>query len=1218
MSGRGAAQPGAETGRPCLGGARRPTRSLVLALTLLLQLHGAVSPTGLRAQPASVQHYRLAEDWTGRTWQLTAGRYAQAADITSTADGWSYILDRRQQALHLLAPDGRASAVTSVAGWLPDATWEARRIDAGPRQLWLLASDGRRSLVLRADLLAGRILGWSRAFEVEPRYNDIAVHPDGRLLLSRSLPRLAVTATPRDRGPGPKGGVDLFSPEGRFLAELDDRPLYYAIGVEVGPEGRVRVVNRVPSPDSGGAPGPPPTPEPARRSPEAMSRSAAIQQDDPTPVPGIVSYSPQLAWESSWFFNAPEDVAAGPAGVFVSRQTEVFALGDDVPIWSGPTGQVIWPYDGGAPLHLDAPARGAPLLASLAHCYTQGRLRFDRIEPGRQPVMNGALDAPRLAGPAFPLRIAAGRAPVLLQGRFAREPDPEAGPEIWLRDPAPEPQSVQRWGSRGSLDSQFGLCGGLAVPWQVDLSTPWWSRDLALDRDSGIVYSLDGMALRARPDDGLPAWTAWPPLEDPDAVPPEPVAVDALGGRVAVLDASRQELRLYDAAGASLDAWPLSGPGALPALAIDLALGRDRVYVADAAGASLRAYDLRGRPLPGWAAAPSPIPDTPAAIALGPQGELFVLGRGGWAWRLSPEGRLAAFWRLPGDWGRDIAVGDDGRVYVAYARRDRISDSHERSVERVVASGIWVFEAEPSLSQPAPEPGDCVMLRDKRAAPRSLLLGDQVEVQLEVGGVCPGEHSASDLVLLVDRSRSMSWDSALDRARAGAADLLAALDPRAARLGLVGFDDAGALILPLGSPRADIVAALARMQPGGDSHLGAGLALARLQFAPRDPAVLRRLVVLSDGEYTDSLAAPLQALADSGIETTVWIYPVSSFDPSMARNLERIIGRPGSVRVAPGPTEVAELARRLTDYRAEPLLFESLTLTDEVPANMRYVIGSAQPAADWDPAARRLVWRFDGVEAATDLRLTYRLEPLAAGDWPTNVFAATAHRDGLGRPGRLEFPVPRVRVLERADLAWRIFLPAGALGVCPRSTAPVDLVLAIDSSSSMADLTASGGSKLDAAAAAAAELIGTLSAGRDRVAVLGFDAEARPVLPLSGDLAAASAALAGLSTRPGTRIDRALLSAVELLAAQPRPGAARALVLLSDGRQSEALTELERARRSLEALGVRRFTVALGEDADLELLAGLASVAEDAYVSPSAESLLAIYQTLAGRLACGP
>ena len=1215
-------RPGRSSSRAVAFGLPGRGRSKLLVLMLLLQLPlhvpGAIAPERARAQAASIQHYRLAEDWTGRSWQLTAGRYAQAADIASTDDGWSYILDRSQQALHLLAPDGQASAVLPLSAWLPDATWEARRIDGGRGGLWLLASDGRRSLVLRASLRAGQVLGWSRILETEPRYNDIAVHPDGRILLSRSLPRLPVTATPRDRGPGPKGGVDLFTAEGRFLAELDDRPLYYAIGVDVGPDARVRVVNRVPSPDSGGVPGPAPSPEPAGGRAGQTLRGTTIGQAAPSPQPGIVTYAPSLAWEDTWFFNAPEDVAAGSAGVFVSRQVEVFALGDDAPIWSGPTGQVIWPYDGGAPLHLESPARGAPLLASLAHCYTQGRLRFDAIVPGSQPQLSGALDAPRLAGPAFPLRIAAGGAPVLLQGRFASQIGSDGRPETLLLDPAPEPQSVQRWSSRGSLDSQFGLCGGLAVPWQVDVSSPWWGRDLALDRDSGIVYSLDGLALRARPDDGLPAWTAWPPLDDPDAVPPEQVAVDALGGRVAVLDAARQELRFFDQAGEALGRWPLAAGDAPPLLAVDLALGRDRVYVADAASASLRAYDLAGRPLPGWSAVPSPLPDTPAAIATGPDGTLFVLGRGGWAWRLSPEGQMVAFWRLPGEWGRDIAVGDDGRVYVAYARRERISDPRERAVERVAAAGIWVFEAETVRSSPAPEPGGCAFLRDKRAAPESLLLGGRIALRLEIGGACPGAHAASDLILLVDRSRSMSWDSALDRAREGASALLAELDALAARLGLVSFDDAGALILPLGSPRAEILTALARLQPGGDSRLGAGLDLARRQLETSDPAVRRRLVVLSDGEYTDSLAAPLEGLAAAGVDLTVLIYPVSSFDPSMARNLERLIGRPGSVHVAPSPTEIAEIARTLTGYRAERLLFETLTLTDEVPTNMRYLPGSAQPPAAWDPVGRRLTWRFDAVAAASGLSLTYQLEPLESGVWPTNVFAATEHRDGLGRSGRLDFPVPRVRVLERADLAWRVFLPASALGTCQRSAAPVDLVLAIDGSSSMAEASASGGSKLEAASAAAAALIGELSPGRDRVAILGFDAEARLVAPLSGDLAAAGEALAGLTTRPGTRIDRALLAAVEILAEQPRAGATRALVLLSDGRQSEARPELDQARQALETLGVRRFTVALGADADLELLAGIASAVEDAYVAPTAETLLAIYRALAGRLACGP
>ncbi len=1225
--------------------ARRPVHRrcwLALLLTGLLAglwagPAGVDGPAAARAQSGPIG-YRLVEDWSERAWIPRPGRYGHAADISATADGWRYILDRRQQALHILTVWGEPRARLDLRPWLPGPDWEARRLDGAGSALALLLGDGDSSQVLELDLRQGRLLGARVRLELPLRYNDLARHPDGRLLLSRSIPRIPVTPEPRDRGPGPKGGVDLYAADGRFLAALDDRPLFYPIGVDFGPEGAPEVINRVPVPSSEGPPGPPATPEPSlARDPRSIrdrlagtlpelaldpnprgsvlagaagaaspAWGAAPLQDAPAPVAGLVRYDGDLAWRESWPFNAAEDLAAGPAGVFLSRQMEIFALGQDEPLWSGPTGQVIWPYSGGAPLHLEAADSGPPLQASLAHCYSQGLLGFASTRPGSPPRRVFGLDDPPLSGPWLPLRIAAGALPATLQGRFAR-----SGQQTLLVERPPEPQSVQRWSTDGRLRDQLGICGGLAVPWQVDVSRPWWARDLAVDGQR--VYTIDAMALRARPEDGFPEWSAWPDLSDPSLPEPDQLAVDARAGRVAVLDGGRRELRLHDAAGDLLARWPLDAPELVgPSLPMDLALGAAGVYLADSARRRVLAYDLEGRLQAVWA-----LHDSPAAISVDDAERLYILGHGGWAWRYTSDGRLDAFWRLPGPWATDIAAGPNGRVYLSYARRERLVHPHDRPLEAVQAAGVWVYEPEDSIRLPEPDPDGCRMLPDKRAAPQHLLLGQEVEVGLRVEGDCPGRYRPTDLAILIDASRSMSFDSALERAREALRDLVERIDNPDIRWALLRFESEAAIAAPMGAGPAELLTAAARIQPRGDTRLGEGMFLAAQHLSEGEADRERRLLVLTDGEYKDSLAPALDALGAADVQLDILIYPISSFDRSMAANLERVVGRPGSVRVEPGAESLAELAGQFGGYRPQPRLFESLTVHDEIPRNMRYVEDSARPPAAWDPDRRRLTWRLESVESATGLSLGYRVEPLEPGRWPTNLAAWTEHVDGLGRAGRLDFPLPRVDVLTRQDLSRRVYLPFGARRDCLRSARPVDLVLAIDSSRSMAEPAAGGGSKLEAAGRAAKGLIERLTPGRDRVAVLGFDQQLRSLIGLSGDLERATTALDDLVARPGTRIDLGLAGAAEILSAEGRSDATRAVILLSDGRQPGGEEAARSQAERLDAIGALRYTIALGPDADLDLLVDLAGSPTRAYRSPEAEDLAVIYAELARRVGCG-
>lgn len=146
----------------------------------------------------------------------------------------------------------------------------------------------------------------------------------------------------------------------------------------------------------------------------------------------------------------------------------------------------------------------------------------------------------------------------------------------------------------------------------------------------------------------------------------------------------------------------------------------------------------------------------------------------------------------------------------------------------------------------------------------------------------------------------------------------------------------------------------------------------------------------------------------------------------------------------------------------------------------------------------------------------------------------------------------------------------------------IAVALVIDTSGSMR------GSRLDAARDAAAEFVQEL-AERDRVAVLSFSDRVETLVALTDDHAAATAALRGLDGGGGTALYDALARGARLLAEQTEPGARRALVLLSDGRDESAsglepgsFHTLREAIRAAHATDVQVYALGVGSQLEIE------------------------------------
>jgi len=1158
----------------------------------------------------------MVDDWHDEPWPLTAGRFGAVIDVSSAPDGTVYVLDGQNRAVHVLAPNGAPRAVFHVPyTWDGGNAWQPRRLDVGFDGRLYVIVDGYRDpggpYRTRIDrLMPSGVLEHSfEVFSDVPQaYDDIAVRSDGRIYLSRNGPGSPFiqwpgpTPTPPADG-SPVHAVEVYGPSGRHLASLAPPELGVPGSLDVDGDGTLYVVNRVPSPWSDPPEGPTPTPRPSFGSPPL----ALQQQPETRAVEGVLVFNPDHSVRETVPFLNAEDVAAGPAGVFVSRNVEIFALRESEPLHVGPTGRVYAAYFRRVALSVDATADGR-LLAGMNHCYFQGVVLFN--DPGLRPspgLYVGQNDAPFLEGPPYPARLSASEQVAVLQGRFfgsGLPPERIYAASNYLVDP----QTVQRWTRQGQradaagLRSQMGVCSG---------SGAWWARDVAVDGSD--VYTVDPNLVQFRPDDGLPQWTAWPGVQVGAGLRSNLAAVAAHDGTVVVLDTGAAMVHVLDRAGSVVDGWSIAGGGdnALPA---DIAVHGDRVFLADLGRSRVSVFRLDGTPSHDF-----PTHDGPAAIDVGPDGSVFVLGRGAWGFRYEPDGRLLAAWSMPerGLEALDIAVDMDGRVYVSYVEARWLGPP---SVGRafvlfdIMRSGVWVFEETPSAAPPETAPDACQALPDKWASPRRFPLGMQTEVGLRVDGRCPGSFDPVQVMVVLDTSRSMNFDQAIDRARDALAVLLSHLDPRAAQAGLVTFDDGAALVAPLSRDMADLAALVAARQASGATRLAAGLSLAHQELLPPrgDQASRRLILVVTDGVFGDDpLEAAAAARAD-GIELFALVLPTYEFNSDRQAALDLLTADPERVFVDPDPSTLVALVDGMIRYRVQPGLFATIRVDDVVPENMRYVMGSAVPPALWDAATRTLSWTMERVAADRPVQLRYRLEPLEPGTWPTNVVATASYLDALGQEGELVFPVPMVEVFASHQ---PIFLPFAAARSCFRSTRPMDVVLVVDTSGSMAEPTEDGTTKLDAARRAALAFLDLLRWPPDRAALVSFDRAARVHADLTADRAALAAAVAALDTAAGTHIDLGLAEARQALRSR-RSDAAAVVILLTDGLNNAGPEPVLAQADRLRADGVLVYTVGLGDEIDADLLRAAATTPERYYASPTSRELEEIYRQIVARLAC--
>lgn len=654
-----------------------------------------------------------------------------------------------------------------------------------------------------------------------------------------------------------------------------------------------------------------------------------------------------------------------------------------------------------------------------------------------------------------------------------------------------------------------------------------------------------------------------------------------------------------------------------------------QLFALDRRGPSVARIEASGRQSR-W-----PLPAGARRISATPEGRVLVLGRDGWVRIFDAAGRaIGAFDAVRFDTGvssdpSDLASDGQGQVYVSDRRANLISR--------------YRWDESAQAKEPPAEGTGCRHYPDKTAAPPLIWLGETVDVSLTVRGGCGSTEVAEplDILLIIDESGSMNGEK-IRIARQAAQDFVAEVDLSISQVGLVGFDTTSRLHQALSQDEARIYRAITGLRARGGTRIDMGLAEARAEMRKNGrPGIARPIFVLLSDGYNNAGAAPVLRESDAAKREGIEIYTIGiQADAQLMRQVATSADHYFAPRSASFLYEVFDaIAQRISTST----LFRRLVVTDLIPANMRYILGSAVPPAVFDPAANSLTWTLSNV-AFKGFGLRYTLEPLEIGTWPTNIVAFGEGEDGYDRPTRVDFPVPVVIVIgptatptptpsltptptdtptptpspTPTPKPGPIYLPILLRERCLPSQLRADVVLVLDASSSME------GEKLAAAQAAAKQFVDIVlereaGEGEDgsRLAVVGFNISAWLAQGLTPDKIAAKAAIDGLTMTPGTRIDHGLeLAFAELEGPRHVPGHTPAIVLLTDGLQNGEPDPAFAIARAARAAGTLIYTIGLGDDVDAAFLETVSGHRLRSFLAARPTDLAAIYAQIAGEIPC--
>ena len=718
--------------------------------------------------------------------------------------------------------------------------------------------------------------------------------------------------------------------------------------------------------------------------------------------------------------------------------------------------------------------------------------------------------------------------------------------------------------------------------------------------------------------------TSFGELEVP-AMAWNPVSNELLVVQNEIIEATRSQdvfIRRYSPEGREInDPYDLPDDGESNPY-VDMIVGADgRIFALDDLNDEVRIYQPDGTPI-----ADVPVAFDARAVAGGPpspEGSVFALREPGSIERYADDGTITA--RLDGrplDFSdpttlTDIVVDGEGRVYVSDGQSSLIS----------------VFEASDAVEVlPVPGDGDCTFRGISGIDPIQVNLGDSSDLMLDLLGSCGIFEEPADIIVTAPYFPRIG--PGFDPARVQITEMtqmMSRVNFQKHRAGIVAYYTNVTVEQDLTNDRAAFIQSTRDIT----------------RFSPPNPDIkprVRDALEEADKQFdhTDSRRKVIALLRPDYCNAENEFFPGQCAGYVPAEEVVLELRRKGVIIVvinsAPGAHDLAtsdddivygveNVHRRMVKYEPPESLATDLSLDLALPSNMSVDESSISTGGSYN--APNVEWAIDTMDFG-GLKFGMNFEPQEAGTHPIADSIVANFTDGWGKEQEVIFEIPEIEVIgptatpiintptseptetplepTATDVPERVsvFLPWLSNGLCFDVKRRFDITLVVDVSSSMAD-----NDKIESARTSMRAFINNANLGEnaDRIAIVDFATEANIVQGLTSDRGALNIALDSVATRSGTRIDKGLGLATQVLASG-RENAGHVVVLLSDGQQVDDIQTAYAAGDAARAAGIDVYTIGLGEGADAMLLSAVAGDPARYYFAPSQTDLGGIYQQI--------
>lgn len=267
-----------------------------------------------------------------------------------------------------------------------------------------------------------------------------------------------------------------------------------------------------------------------------------------------------------------------------------------------------------------------------------------------------------------------------------------------------------------------------------------------------------------------------------------------------------------------------------------------------------------------------------------------------------------------------------------------------------------------SISPPPASIGDEFVRLEKNVAPAILQAGQELTVTLTLSAdesACGTEQIEKplDIVLVIDNSDSMEWNSKLEEAKGAAIAFVDEMDLTTGRIAVARFDSTAELLEPLSSDPLTIKSTINSLDTGGGTHIHEGLRVAYEELvANGEVDASWVLIILSDGQ-SDFEAAVEQA--EAAKQAGIRIISVGIGQDVDESLMQEIASSPSDYHFSPDASELEQIYIGIAQSIREFITATSITVTHTFdPGKIQVIPNSISDSGmlSGDTALNTIVW----------------------------------------------------------------------------------------------------------------------------------------------------------------------------------------------------------------------------------------------------------------------